>query len=60
VRSHGRIPPPPPDSRWRPDPHPGFVAYAGRCWRMVYSKQLQGDPLHGGAGVDGPLVLAAW
>ena len=33
------------DNRWMParpgDPCPGFTAEAGRCWRMVYSKQLQ-------------------
>jgi hypothetical protein len=26
------------------DPCPGFMAEAGRCWRMVYSEQLQ--PAH--------------
>jgi hypothetical protein len=23
------------------DVHPGFVAEPGRCWRLVYSRQLQ-------------------
>ena len=23
------------------DVHPGFLAEAGRCWRLVYSEQLQ-------------------
>jgi hypothetical protein len=23
------------------DVHPGFMAEPGRCWRLVYSKQLQ-------------------
>jgi hypothetical protein len=23
------------------DPCPGFIAQAGRCWQMVYSRQMQ-------------------
>ena len=29
------------------DPCPGFIAVAGRCWRMVYSKQLQATHYRG-------------
>ena len=46
IEAKGRMPLP-------GDPSPGFLSEAGRCWRMVYSHQLQathcvGTPTHTG------------
>ncbi len=39
------------DSAARPlpspgDPCPGFIAEPGRCWQMIYSRQLQATHCH--------------
>jgi hypothetical protein len=40
------------------DPCPGFVVDVGRCWQMVYDRNLQADHLLRGADVDRAVVLA--
>jgi hypothetical protein len=56
LSTHGR------DNRRMPprvgDVCPGFTAEPSRCWRVVYSRQLQATHCREAPGMDRPMVLA--
>jgi len=40
------------------DPCPGFIAEPGRCWQMVYDRNLQANHYAEAPGMDGAMALA--